>query len=52
MLAETEDAEGTGQGRHGGAGLSICGKTGTAQVEDERNQHDRLQFLVRVLRAV
>jgi penicillin-binding protein 2 len=37
MLAETEDAEGTG---HPAVvtGLRICGKTGTAQVEDEHNR--------------
>ena len=37
MLAETEEPEGTG---HPAAvsGLKICGKTGTAQVMNERNQ--------------
>jgi penicillin-binding protein 2 len=37
MLAETEDPEGTGQ-RAQVPGLHICGKTGTAQVQNERNQ--------------
>jgi penicillin-binding protein 2 len=38
MLRETEDAEGTGHPAETFApGLHICGKTGTAQVQDERN---------------
>jgi penicillin-binding protein 2 len=38
MLAETEDREGTGHSAATNApGLHICGKTGTAQVMDERN---------------
>jgi penicillin-binding protein 2 len=37
MLAETEDSEGTGYPARV-PGMKICGKTGTAQVEDERNR--------------
>jgi penicillin-binding protein 2 len=38
MLAETEDPEGTGKAAVVGAELRICGKTGTAQVQDEHNR--------------
>ena len=38
MLAETEDAEGTGHAAFVGPEMRICGKTGTAQVMNERNQ--------------
>ncbi|HZT21375.1 MAG TPA: penicillin-binding protein 2 [Verrucomicrobiae bacterium] len=38
MLAETEDPEGTGHAAVVGPELRICGKTGTAQVMNERNQ--------------
>jgi penicillin-binding protein 2 len=38
MLAETEDPEGTGHAAVVGPEMRICGKTGTAQVMNERNQ--------------
>ncbi len=39
MLAETEDPEGTGRAAVvSGSGMRICGKTGTAQVMNARNQ--------------
>ena len=37
MLAETEESEGSGRAARV-AGLHICGKTGTAQVQDEHNR--------------
>jgi len=38
MLGETEDAEGTGKAAVVGPQLRICGKTGTAQVQDSANR--------------
>jgi penicillin-binding protein 2 len=38
MLAETEDIEGTGKAAVVGPELRICGKTGTAQVQDSANR--------------
>jgi penicillin-binding protein 2 len=38
MLAETEDVEGTGKAAFVGPELRICGKTGTAQVQDSANR--------------
>ena len=38
MLAETEDEEGTGKKAVVGPAMRICGKTGTAQVQDSANR--------------
>jgi penicillin-binding protein 2 len=38
MLGETEDVEGTGKAAVVGPQLRICGKTGTAQVQDSANR--------------
>jgi len=38
MLGETEDTEGTGKAATVGPALRICGKTGTAQVQNESGQ--------------
>jgi len=38
MLSETEDAAGTGRAAVVGPEMRICGKTGTAQRQDEHNQ--------------
>jgi len=38
MLAETEDPEGTGRAAFVGPEMRICGKTGTAEVMNERNE--------------
>ena len=38
MLGETEDAEGTGKAAMVGPDMRICGKTGTAQVQDSANR--------------
>ena len=46
MLADMEDADGTGRQGARVPGMRICGKTGTAQVQDERNAHDRPHDLV------
>ena len=44
MLAETEDAEGTGKAAVVGPELRICGKTGTAQVQDSANRWTGYNF--------
>ncbi len=44
--------EGTGRAAVIGLDLRICGKTGTAQVQDEHNQTHRPEFLVCVVCAV
>jgi penicillin-binding protein 2 len=38
MLAETEDVEGTGKAAVVGPQMRICGKTGTAQIQDSANR--------------
>jgi penicillin-binding protein 2 len=44
LLAETEDADGTGYTAMKGLGLRVCGKTGTAERQDEHNQRIGYNF--------
>lgn len=44
MLSETEDPEGTGRAAVVGQEMRICGKTGTAQVEDPHGHIDKWNY--------
>jgi penicillin-binding protein 2 len=44
MLSETEDAAGTGRAAVVGPEMRICGKTGTAQVENEHGHVDKWNY--------